>query len=150
MPILYGFADPEHIKRERRKAQELRQSSWWKQQLGRGICYYCGEKFAARDLTMDHVVPVARGGKSTKKNCVVACKPCNAEKGHRFTVEMTLDQLEADNLDANASLSRAGGELGAESVGAESVGAADSEQGSKQGSEHAGAGQSVDEGSGET
>jgi 5-methylcytosine-specific restriction protein A len=89
----YQFEDPEHIKRERRRAQELRQSSWWKQQVGRGICYYCGEKFLKSLLTMDHVVPVARGGKTSKKNCVVCCKECNTKKGHHMTVELTLNQM---------------------------------------------------------
>jgi 5-methylcytosine-specific restriction protein A len=89
-----GFVDPEHIKRERRKGQELRQSSWWKQQLGRGICYHCGERFAKELLTMDHVVPIARGGKSTKKNCVVSCKECNTKKGHLMNVELTFKEMQ--------------------------------------------------------
>ncbi|MES2965867.1 MAG: HNH endonuclease [Bdellovibrionota bacterium] len=91
--MLYGFADPEHIKRERSKAQELRKSQWWKQQLGKGVCYHCGEKFSKELLTMDHLIPVARGGKSTKKNVVVACKPCNSEKGHKMKVEQVMDEM---------------------------------------------------------
>jgi 5-methylcytosine-specific restriction enzyme A len=89
----YEFADPEHIKRERRKAQELRKSSWWKQQIGKGLCYHCGQRFSKELLTMDHLVPVARGGKSTKKNCVVSCKECNSEKGHLMTVEKTIEDM---------------------------------------------------------
>jgi 5-methylcytosine-specific restriction protein A len=91
--VFHLFADPEHIKRERRKAQELRQSSWWKQQLGRGICYHCGEKFNHQSLTMDHVVPIARGGKTSKKNCVVSCKPCNTKKSHFMSVELTMNEM---------------------------------------------------------
>ena len=91
--MLPGMADPEHIKRERRKAQEMRQSQWWKQQLGLGRCYHCGEKFAKAELTMDHLVPIARGGKTTKKNVVVACKPCNASKGHKFEVERVMEEM---------------------------------------------------------
>lgn len=75
-------SDPEHVKRERRKAQELRKGSWWKQQLGKGICYHCGEKFSKELLTMDHLVPIIRGGKTNKRNCVVSCKECNSKKGH--------------------------------------------------------------------
>jgi 5-methylcytosine-specific restriction protein A len=89
----YQFEDQEHIKRERRKAQELRQSSWWKQQVGRGVCYYCGEKFPKQVLTMDHVLPIARGGKTSKKNCVVCCKNCNTKKGHHLPVELTLETM---------------------------------------------------------
>lgn len=93
--MLHGFADPEHIKRERRKAQELRKSQWWKQELGKGVCYHCEQRFSKELLTMDHLVPVARGGKSTKKNCVVSCKDCNSKKGHLLGVEMTLDEMAA-------------------------------------------------------
>ncbi len=100
--MLHGFADPEHIKRERAKARELRSSQWWKQQLGNGTCYHCGAKFAKSELTMDHLVPIARGGKSTKKNVVVSCKTCNTDKGHKFKVEQVMDEM------------RASGELGDE------------------------------------
>jgi 5-methylcytosine-specific restriction enzyme A len=92
--VFHEFADSEHIKRERHKAQELRKSQWWRQQVGQGICYHCGEKFSRDLLTMDHVVPIARGGKSTKKNCVVSCKACNTEKGHEMSVDKTLRELE--------------------------------------------------------
>ena len=91
-----GFSDPEHVKRERRKAQELRKSSWWKQQVGPGRCYHCGAKFSKEVLTLDHLIPLSRGGKSTKKNCVPACKPCNSEKGHLFSVEKTFLQMESE------------------------------------------------------
>ena len=41
-------------------------------------CQYCG---ASKDLTLDHVVPRSRGGKSSWKNLVTACRRCNAHKG---------------------------------------------------------------------
>ena len=66
-------ASPEHQKREKAKARELRHSVWWKQQLGKGRCHHCGERFPAAELTMDHVVPIARGGVSSKKNVVPSC-----------------------------------------------------------------------------
>ena len=43
-------------------------------------CQYCGAK---DKLTIDHVVPVARGGKSEFSNCVTACFNCNNRKGHK-------------------------------------------------------------------
>ena len=46
-------------------------------------CQYCG---SVRDLTLDHVLPRSRGGRSSWKNLVTACKPCNAKKGD-FTPE---------------------------------------------------------------
>lgn len=89
----YVPAPAEHQKREKAKARELRQSSWWKQQLGKGICYYCEGRFPPTELTMDHIMPIARGGQSNKKNCVPCCKECNTQKGSRTRSEMALDSL---------------------------------------------------------
>jgi 5-methylcytosine-specific restriction enzyme A len=72
--------DEAHVRREREKARRLRASAWWQRRVQRGICAYCGGKFAARDLTMDHVVPIARGGRSAKGNVVAACRKCNSDK----------------------------------------------------------------------
>lgn len=77
----------EEIRRERRKARELRSSEWWKRKRAKGICYYCGKKFPPRELTMDHRVPLVRGGKSTKGNLVAACKECNTKKKYRLLME---------------------------------------------------------------
>jgi 5-methylcytosine-specific restriction endonuclease McrA len=41
-------------------------------------CQYCG---TAHDLTLDHVIPRAKGGASTWHNLVTACKRCNSRKG---------------------------------------------------------------------
>ena len=73
-------ADPAHVRREREKARLLRASAWWRRRLQRGLCAYCGGTFHPRELTMDHVVPIARGGRSVKGNVVASCKPCNARK----------------------------------------------------------------------
>lgn len=43
-------------------------------------CQYCGNKFAAQDLTFDHVVPRCRGGRTEWGNIVAACGPCNTAK----------------------------------------------------------------------
>lgn len=77
----------EEIRRERQKARELRSSQWWKRRCSSGLCYYCGKKAAPRSLTMDHIVPIVRGGKSTKGNVVPACKDCNATKKHKLLME---------------------------------------------------------------
>ena len=86
--------DPAHVKRERERARDLRNSSWWQQQLEKGICYYCGNHFAPEELTMDHILAVVRGGKSTKGNCVPACKPCNQKKGAMTPAELLMRELE--------------------------------------------------------
>ncbi|MDX9731868.1 MAG: HNH endonuclease [Bdellovibrionales bacterium] len=90
---IYGMADEAHIKRERAKARELRASQWWRQQIGPGLCHHCGGKFPKNELTMDHLIPVARGGRSTKGNVVPACRPCNQARGHQLDVERTLEGL---------------------------------------------------------
>jgi hypothetical protein len=43
----------------------------------RYLCAYCGERFSARDLTRDHVIPLSRRGADSWGNVVTACKPCN-------------------------------------------------------------------------
>ncbi len=75
------------LKREREKARALRQSQWWKRRLAAGICHYCGRQVGARQLTMDHVVPLVRGGRSTRGNVVPACKACNSKKQLLLPVE---------------------------------------------------------------
>ncbi len=88
--------DEKHINRERQKARELRNSQWWKDQLAAGICHYCGDKFPPEELTMDHIVPVVRGGKSNKGNVVVCCKECNNEKKYLTPAEIILRQMEKE------------------------------------------------------
>lgn len=79
--------DDATIRRERAKARELRGSPWWKRRIATGVCHYCGENVGAMALTMDHLVPIIRGGVSTKGNCVPACKPCNNAKQHKLAFE---------------------------------------------------------------
>lgn len=47
-------------------------------------CVYCG---ATERLTIDHILPASRGGKSTFENCVTACGECNAKKGDKTPSE---------------------------------------------------------------
>jgi len=50
----------------------------------RHTCQYCGSK---NDITLDHILPSSRGGKSTFLNCVASCKTCNIEKKRDRTPE---------------------------------------------------------------
>lgn len=50
-------------------------------------CQYCGEAFADRDLTFDHVVPAAQGGTRGWENIVTSCQACNRRKGPRTPQE---------------------------------------------------------------
>ena len=49
-----------------------------------GRCVYCGAK---ADLTLDHVVPLSRGGTHTLENLVGACFSCNSSKGNKLIEE---------------------------------------------------------------
>jgi len=89
--------DPAHVKREREKARALRATDWWRGLLQRGVCHYCGQHVGAENLTMDHVVPVARGGRSTRGNCVPCCKDCNNKKKAYTPAEQILDSLFGEN-----------------------------------------------------
>lgn len=73
-------ADPGHVAREREKARALRRTAWWQRRVQKGLCAYCAKAVPPRELTMDHVVPVARGGRSKRGNVVPSCKECNSRK----------------------------------------------------------------------
>ena len=77
----------EDIKREKIRARELRKSQWWKRKIAAGVCYFCGAGLHPRDLTMEHIVPLVRGGRSTRSNVVPACKECNAKKKYLLPSE---------------------------------------------------------------
>lgn len=55
-------------------------------------CQYCGKRFSTQELSLDHIVPRAMGGKSTWENMVCCCVHCNTRKGGRTPVQahMTL------------------------------------------------------------
>ncbi|MCA1792782.1 MAG: HNH endonuclease [Desulfotignum sp.] len=77
-PVLW--VDDAVLKKERAKARNLRSSQWWKRRLARGVCHYCAKPFLPGELTMDHVIPLSRGGRSEKFNLVACCKACNTKK----------------------------------------------------------------------
>ncbi|MFN8791676.1 MAG: HNH endonuclease [Bdellovibrionales bacterium] len=102
--IFFAAAPPEHQKREKAKARELRASAWWKGQLGKGICYHCEQRFKPSELTMDHLIPIARGGKSDKKNCVPSCKECNTKKGYKTRAELAMQSLDSSADDSDDTM----------------------------------------------
>lgn len=50
-------------------------------------CQYCGEQPPRDELTIDHVIPRSRGGRTTWENVVLACVRCNTRKGNRLPEE---------------------------------------------------------------
>ncbi|HQO77642.1 MAG TPA: HNH endonuclease [Thermodesulfobacteriota bacterium] len=59
----------------------------------KGTCQYCGKKFPKTELSLDHVVPRAYGGKSTWENIVCCCSTCNRTKGGRTPQEANMKLL---------------------------------------------------------
>lgn len=56
-------------------------------------CQYCGKRLPTSALSVDHVVPRSRGGRSVWSNVVAACNACNARKGGRTPDEVGMKLL---------------------------------------------------------
>lgn len=50
-------------------------------------CQYCLNRPGLKHLSIDHVIPLSRGGRTSWDNCVVACVRCNTRKGDRTPEE---------------------------------------------------------------
>ena len=88
--------DDETLRREKARARELRQTAWWRRRIATGVCHYCRRAVGAKALTLDHVVPLVRGGRSIRANMVAACRDCNHKKQSLLAWEWQayLDQLD--------------------------------------------------------
>lgn len=83
-----------HIKREKSKARLLRKSPWWSSKVDQERkCFYCEIELTLIAATLDHLVPLSRGGETKKGNVVVSCKDCNTKKADATPVELLLSQL---------------------------------------------------------
>ncbi len=49
----------------------------------RYTCQYCDSIFGSKELTLDHVLPVSKGGQKSWTNIVTACRDCNQKKGNK-------------------------------------------------------------------
>ena len=85
--LLEFHLETSDLKREKQKARDLRNTQWWKRKCSKGVCGYCGQSIPPGELTMDHIVPVSRGGKSTKGNVIPSCKTCNNKKKELLPME---------------------------------------------------------------
>ena len=64
-----------------------------------GQCQYCGSHIERKDATLDHVTPIAKGGKTTWENCTTACSPCNASKSDKAGWKPRLKPYKPDYYD---------------------------------------------------
>ncbi|HWP50038.1 MAG TPA: HNH endonuclease [Candidatus Limnocylindrales bacterium] len=62
------------------------------------ICQYCYQKFKIMDLTLDHVIPLSRGGWDGWDNVVTACRSCNNRKGDDTPEEAGMKLLRKPRL----------------------------------------------------
>lgn len=74
----------------------------------RSRCQYCGRGFMQRELNLDHVVPLSKGGKSTWDNVVTACVACNSRKGSRTPIEAGMSLVRRPFKPAGHPVLRAG------------------------------------------
>ncbi|MFN0109014.1 MAG: HNH endonuclease [Blastocatellia bacterium] len=56
-------------------------------------CQYCGKRGTAFDLTLDHILPKSRGGRTVAENLVASCQTCNSRKGDRTPEEARMPLL---------------------------------------------------------
>ncbi len=77
---------PEVIVLTRYRGVPVRTPSFSRRNLirrDRHQCQYCGTRPGIHELSIDHVMPRSRGGRSTWENCVLACRRCNRKKRNR-------------------------------------------------------------------
>ncbi len=91
---MFATADEAHINRERNKAKRAKKLRWWQQKTASGRCHYCQKVFPPKKLTMDHIVPVSRGGMTSPGNVVPSCLSCNKKKSMDTPIETLLDSFE--------------------------------------------------------
>ena len=68
-------------------------------------CQYCG---ARGDLTFDHVIPRAKGGKTIWENVVAACGPCNLRKGSKLLQQTSMHLRRAPHRPSSDALRNSG------------------------------------------
>jgi hypothetical protein len=76
------------------------------------VCHYCGKQINNKDeLTVDHVIPVSKGGENAKDNFVISCKTCNREKANlspeRYTEFLNIIKIMSESADMLESIEKA-------------------------------------------
>jgi len=62
-------------------------------------CQYCGVEIDRKDATLDHVMPVSKGGKTTWENCTTACGTCNADKADKIGIKPRVKPYKPEYFD---------------------------------------------------
>lgn len=78
----------QHVKREKEKARRLKKTDFWHRKIQKeGRCSYCQKPLTASQVTLDHIVPLSLGGRSTRGNVAISCRSCNVTKSARTPIE---------------------------------------------------------------
>jgi len=56
-------------------------------------CQYCSRSLSTKQITLDHIIPVSKGGVSSFDNCVASCGECNIRKGAKLLHEIGMKLL---------------------------------------------------------
>jgi len=106
------------------KGREIKDKNWWKnwsenrvdiknfKKDSDKICYYCGKLITKKEeLTVDHVVPLSKGGENAADNYVISCKPCNSEKANlnpeRYAEFLNISSTMTENSSVVESVEKA-------------------------------------------
>lgn len=91
------------LKYDNTPINELLTETQWKTLLARydGHCAYCGKE---AELTLDHVIPLSKGGKHSIDNVVPACLHCNDSKGARTPEQWLQSLITGRGSDASKSV----------------------------------------------
>lgn len=87
-----GHVDHQPKKNRRksfRDAKHKRRKLW----LKNPHCNYCNKELLYSESTLDHVIPVSKGGKNKNTNLVLACKDCNTKKSDQSVNDFLNEQI---------------------------------------------------------
>jgi 5-methylcytosine-specific restriction endonuclease McrA len=88
--VSVNFREPEVILLTAFNGRHIREIKFSRRNIferDQHTCQYCGRRFERANLTLDHVVPRSRGGRTTWDNVAVCCVRCNTRKGDRTPAE---------------------------------------------------------------
>lgn len=84
--------------KKEQKTNRVKQSPGRREMIFRrckGECFYCGTLILEDEFSVDHVMPLSRGGSNLLQNLVAACVRCNNRKGDRLPSNQELERAES-------------------------------------------------------
>jgi len=78
--MTYLPPDVKPYKKRRRNTKPIRQKMLKKSTA----CHWCGNKLTLNTSTLEHIIPLHRGGLDNENNMALACPECNQKRGHNM------------------------------------------------------------------